>query len=59
MIVLLWFYAVIGSLYTVMYLMGIELVVKHADGPLWWMMAIAPVVLGTLIWGALSRRRGA
>ncbi|PHV19179.1 hypothetical protein CSQ92_27790 [Janthinobacterium sp. BJB446] len=46
--VFLWLYAVVGTLYYLLYLTGAPIIVKYAVGPLWLMMATAPVVLALL-----------
>ena len=51
---ILWIYAVTGSLYCLLWATGAE-VVRHAAGPLWIFMVLAPVVLVALI-GAMAAR---
>lgn len=56
--VFLWIYAVVGSLYFMLYSVGTEVVVRHVSGPLWVMMMAAPIVLGLLVFFAISQRLG-
>jgi hypothetical protein len=55
--ILLWIYAVCGSLYFLLYSSGAEHVVKYAKGPLWLMMMASPVVLTFLIVAQLFFRK--
>lgn len=45
----LWVYAIGGSFYAMMYLIGTEVVVRYAVGPLWLLMMAAPVTLLFLV----------
>lgn len=55
---LLWIYAVVGSLYFMMYSAGVDVVVRYAVGPLWLMMMVAPVILGLLVFFLITQRLG-
>lgn len=54
----LWIYAIVGSLYFVMYSLGVDVVARYAVGPLWLMMTAAPVVLGLLVLFPIAQRLG-
>jgi len=55
---LLWVYAVVGTLYSMMFLAEVETVVRYAVGPLWLMMMAAPCVLGLLVIFPIAWRVG-
>lgn len=56
--IVLWVYAIVGSLYAVMYLTGTEVVVRYAVGPMWLIMMAAPVTLFLLTALPVMRRMG-
>ncbi|WP_193316762.1 hypothetical protein [Janthinobacterium rivuli] len=43
-----WLYAVVGTLYYMQYLADAPVLAKYAVGPVWLMMAAAPVLLAYL-----------
>lgn len=47
--IFLWIYAIVGTMYLVMYSTGFEPVVKYAVGPLWLLMMAAPAVIALLV----------
>jgi hypothetical protein len=54
--VLIWIYAIVGSLYMAMYCAGVQPVVVHATGLLWLLMTIAPPALVYLVYRAVAGR---
>ncbi len=56
--VLLWIFAVVGTLYNFMYLIGNETVVKYAVGPLYFLMQMAFLLFVLLIVHALGKAAG-
>lgn len=58
MLIVLWIYAVVGSVYFALHSAGNEVVAQYAVGPLWLLMVIAPVLLALLIFVPIARRLG-
>jgi len=54
----LWIYAVVGSLYNVMYMIGNELVAKYAVGPFYLLMMASTIVLTVLVVFSIATRLG-
>ena len=54
----LWLFAVVGTLYFLMYSTGTEVVIRYAVGPFMLAMFVAPLVLGLLILWSFARRFG-
>ncbi len=53
-----WLYAIVGTMYFVLYATGFEPVVKYAVGPLWLMMMVAPAMFALLLVWPFNRRFG-
>lgn len=47
--ILLWLYSIVGTLYLLLYLMGSEIVMTYAVGPLWLMMWGCPFLLAVML----------
>ncbi|WP_192888357.1 hypothetical protein [Paracidovorax avenae] len=54
--VIVWIYAVVGTLYFLLYSAGIEVVERYAVGPLWLLMVAAPVLLLLLVFLPIALR---
>lgn len=57
--VFFWIYAVVGTIYFIIYSAGVEVVVRYsADWLNWLMMMVAPFILGLLVLLPLAQRLG-